>query len=109
MLVATWRSIESRAEAEADLRKRLRRSCRAEDRRRRRTLQLLDKRRNLISLASRRGPQGRPLRSKPHHLAERRDPDSKDSKDWPEIHDPETASPLPRRQRSGCIIEPNWC
>src|SRR5882724_9530551 len=90
MLVARWRSIESRAEAEAAYAKRraeLRAEADAADER----LQLLDKRVNLISLGFRDvvrkvGPCVVSLTS----LADRRDPDIKDSKDWAEVHDAET-------------------
>ena len=109
MLVARWRSIESRAEAEAAYAKRraeLRAEADAADER----LQLLDKRVNLISLGFRDvvrkvGPCVVNLTS----LADRRDPDVRDSKDWPEVQDGETGKPLYLAGTgSGCIVEPNW-
>src|SRR5206468_1181542 len=42
-------------------------------------------------------------------LADRRDPDVRDSKDWPEVQDGETGKPLYLAGTgSGCIVEPNW-
>jgi serine protease Do len=109
-LVARWRAIEIRAEADAAYAKRraeLRAEADAADER----LQLLDKRLNLTSLGFRDvvrkvGPAVVNLTS----LAGERDPDVKDSKDWPAVPDPDNPGKVLylAGSGSGFIVEPNW-
>jgi serine protease Do len=109
-LVARWRAIEVRSEADAVYAKR-RAELRAEADAAEERLQLLDKRVNLISLGFRDvvrkvGPAVVNLTS----LANQRDPDAKDSKDWPQFPDPENPGQYlyVSGSGSGFIVEPNW-
>jgi serine protease Do len=109
-LVARWRAIEVRAEADAAYAKR-RAELRAEADAAEDRLQLLDKRLNLISLGFRDvvrkvGPCVVNLTS----LASERDADAKDSKDWPAVPDPDNPGKVlyVAGSGSGFIVEPNW-
>jgi serine protease Do len=109
-LVARWRAIEIRSEADAAYAKR-RAELRAEAEAAEERLQLLDKRVNLISLGFRDvvrkvGPCVVNLTS----LAKERDTEAKDSKDWPAVPDPDNPSRFlyVSGSGSGFIVEPNW-
>lgn len=109
LLVARWRIIEGRADAEIIYGKR-RAELRAEADAAEERLKLLDKRVNLISLGFRDVVRKvGPCVVNINCLASQRDPLEKDSKDWPEVFDPESNSFLYHAgSGSGCIIEPNW-
>jgi serine protease Do len=108
-VVARWRAIESKSEADALYQKR-RAELRAEADASKEMLDHLDKRIETIALGFREvvrrvSPSVVNIAS----FASKRDPDNKDSKDWPDVTDPETGKPcLLSGSGSGVIIKPNW-
>jgi serine protease Do len=108
-LVARWRAIEGRAEAEAVYQKR-RAELRAEADAAEDMLKLLDKRIDLTSLGFRQvARKVSPIVVSLASYAQQRDPHSKDSKNWPETTDLETGQPAYLTgSGSGVIVEPNW-
>ncbi len=109
LIFARWRSIESKAEAEAAYAKRraeLQAEADAADER----LKVLDKRVNLISLGFREVVRKvSPSVVDITCLTRDRDPRFKDSKDWPAAEDSESGQTLYLAAAgSGCIVEQNW-
>jgi S1-C subfamily serine protease len=109
-LMARWRAIEIRSEADAAYAKR-RAELRAESEAADERLLQLDKRVNLISLGFREvvrkvGPAIVNLTS----LASQRDQGARDSKEWQEVPDPENPgkSLYLCGSGSGFFVEPNW-
>jgi S1-C subfamily serine protease len=108
-VVARWRAIESKSEADALYQKR-RAELRAEAEAAKEMLDHLDKRIETISLGFREVVRRvSPSVVNVASFASKRDPDNKDSQDWPDVFDPETGKPcLLSGSGSGVIIKPGW-
>jgi S1-C subfamily serine protease len=108
-LVARWRAIESKADADAYYEKR-RAELRAEADAAKEMLDYLDKRIEAVSLGFREVVRRvSPAVVNITSFARERDPDVRDSKDWPEVADPETGERcLLSGSGSGVIVKPGW-
>jgi S1-C subfamily serine protease len=108
-LVLRWRALESKADAEA-LYERRRAELRAEADAAKVMLDHLDKRMEAVSLGFREVVRRvAPAVVNITAFAAARDPEFRDSKDWPEVTDPETGQPcFMCGSGAGVIREPGW-